>query len=256
MKYLVLLCSLLYGMHNLVAAQLPKGQACQAHQQIKIIDEELNNALWQAILNNQTQDVEGLLSNATIPDVNAIESGHNKTALMFAAMYNRDAIIKILIRYGALINKSNTAGVTPLMIASLFGAFDVAKTLLEHGANINAIGNSGNTALHYACMEPYNFELFNDQGQEKIVKLLISKNVPLNTQNKSKNTALMLALYREYANKAIVRLLIKAGADTTLKNSQEKTVLDLAPDDRLKMLISEKEAGTLQEEEPYTCNIM
>jgi len=76
----------------------------------------------------------------------------------------------------------------------------VFETLLKHNTqDINLTDNTGNTVLHKVCAMPLNFEQTKAKEQYKMVKLLL-----------------------------------KQGADKSIRNTDDKTALDLATDDNLK----------------------
>lgn len=54
-----------------------------------------------------------------------------KTALMFAAMFNRVAIVELLVRRGARIDAKDVRGMTPLDYARSMGAADAAAVLQQ-----------------------------------------------------------------------------------------------------------------------------
>ena len=59
-------------------------------------------------------------------------------------------IVKILIEYGANINKAAEFGTTPLQIACTWEQYDIVKYLLEHGADPTLINDDGITCLEAA----------------------------------------------------------------------------------------------------------
>lgn len=88
---------------------------------------------------------------------------------------------------------------SPLDLA-LSKGFDVFEALLMHyQEDINQTDDNGNTLLHKACAYSLNFD-----------------------QNKAKE------IYK------IVKLLLSKGADITLRNTDDKTAMELAMDDNLK----------------------
>lgn len=58
---------------------------------------------------------------------------------------------RLLLSYGADVNRKNKNGETPLYWAVRMNCFQVAMTLLDYGADANCLDNSGSTPLHYAC---------------------------------------------------------------------------------------------------------
>lgn len=59
------------------------------------------------------------------------------TALHYAAANGHLHAVKILLRHGSPLEEQNENGHTPLMEATSNGHIEVARCLIEHGANIN-----------------------------------------------------------------------------------------------------------------------
>ena len=80
-----------------------------------------------------------------------------------------------------------------------------------------------------------------NSNDTKIIKLLLKYGANINLQNNNGNTALMLIfLYcqskykidkSEHARGGIIKLLIKSGINTTLKNKRNISIFDLMNDD-------------------------
>lgn len=90
------------------------------------------------------------------------------------------------------------------------------KFLLDRGFDINFNVNNNTNALIEATKS----------GDTKMVALLLTYKPKLNMQLKDKMTALMWAA--ENNQEDIVKLLLDAGADSSLKDFEDKTALDLA----------------------------
>jgi ankyrin repeat protein len=173
----------------------------------------------------------------------------NKTTtnsgLGFAATHLKPSVIELLIRHGENVHQRDTiSGWTPLMHAVTGSKISVkersdqqkkeedvpkiisiVKMLLEAGADINARGSSsfesydyeGDTALNLCC---------DNDKMIKVVELLLSSGALLDVQRKSdgKNALLVAA---EHNNVRVVELLIRAGADTTLRDCKGRNYIDL-----------------------------
>lgn len=114
------------------------------------------------------------------------------------------AEIEALLKAGADIHETDKNGVTPLHHAVRFRSPAAALTLLQHGARVNqACKRSGSTALHRA---------------------VTSTGAP-DTAGK-----------REEAIQ-IIKLLMKFGADASVKNKLGKTPADYVRDDGLLPLL-------------------
>lgn len=118
-------------------------------------------------------------------------------------------------------------GFTPLMYAATKGDRVMSELLIEHGATSLRLAANGQSALHLVAMgtSPENAALMRmllDKGGHRIV----------NKQDNEKRTALHLAAVR--GSSQMIEALIKAGADTRLKDKDGKTAADLTVDPGIK----------------------
>ncbi len=116
------------------------------------------------------------------------------------------------------VNLANNKGETPLMLAAIKGQVDIAKTLIARGADVN---REGWTPLHYAVSAPSE-----DGSDLKMVALLIEHHAYIDAPSPNGTTPLMMAA--QYGTRSAVQMLIKEGADPTLKNQQGLTATDFA----------------------------
>lgn len=85
------------------------------------------------------------------------------TPLHLATERNSDAMVELLLGYGANVELREDMGLTPLLMAR---CEKIVKLLLDRGAEVNARAKrGGGTALHMACV----------RGEESIVRLLLEK---------------------------------------------------------------------------------
>src|SRR5205085_942898 len=70
-------------------------------------------------------------------DVNAKESWHGQTALMWAAANNHPVAIETLKEVGADFSSRSDGGFTALLFAVRQGALEALQTLLRLGADVN-----------------------------------------------------------------------------------------------------------------------
>eukprot|EP00118_Oscarella_pearsei_P019911 m.214261 g.214261 ORF g.214261 m.214261 type:complete len:859 (+) comp39807_c1_seq7:2007-4583(+) len=120
-----------------------------------------------------------------------------------------------LLESGANVNESDLSGRTPLYFAAQRGLNDIARVLVDYGARVSPQTNWGSTPLHVAA----------DKGFDSILRLLTSiPGTSTNMQNKNGDSALHLAAYRGKLD--AVRVLLDAGADVGLKNSEGRTPIE------------------------------
>jgi len=128
-----------------------------------------------------------------------------------------------------------------LKVAAQRGYLEDVKT----GATpniINATDDLGNTLLHIAS----------GAGHTAVVEFLLSKKdqikLSINKQNHIGDIPLHKASFRGFDD--IVQLLIKNGSDSTIKNKDGKTAMDLARSTEMKQLFPQsKEEEILIEED-------
>jgi ankyrin repeat protein len=182
-------------------------------------------------------------------DVNQTTT-HSVCALGMASQHLQPNVVAVLLRHGANVDQRSTfTGWTSLMSTVCMGSTDqpggvddersddqrkeedvpkilsIVKMLLEAGADINARGsssfglddNEGDTALNLCATRDDKIE---------VVELLISSGALLDTQRKSDGRNALLAA-AEYNATGVVELLVRAGADTTVRDCNGRNYIDL-----------------------------
>lgn len=85
------------------------------------------------------------------PDDEQLTDENLLTPLMFAARFgSSSALIRLLVRYGAKIDRKDAKGWTPLVMATQHGHLGSVQALIESGADLHATTNNGLTALDIA----------------------------------------------------------------------------------------------------------
>jgi ankyrin repeat protein len=181
-------------------------------------------------------------------DVNQTTT-HSVFALGMAAQHLQPRVVELLLRYGADVDqRSAFLGWTALMNTVCMGSTDqpggaddersdaqrkeedvpkiisIVKMLLTAGADINARGPSsfgvddyeGDTALN----------LCGDDDKIEVVQLLIENGARLDVQRKSDGSNVLLAA-AEHNDIGVVELLIRSGADTTVRDCNGRNYCDL-----------------------------
>ncbi|GGZ71510.1 ankyrin repeat domain-containing protein [Algibacter mikhailovii] len=110
------------------------------------------------------------------------------TPLIFAAYFDKEAIVKILIAQKAPVDDVDAMGNTALIGVSFKGNLPIAKYLIEHGAQINAQNNLGYTPLIFASM----------YDQTEMVALLLKHGADKTVTDKSGKIAVDYAKDKGY----------------------------------------------------------
>lgn len=185
--------------------------------------------LMRAVTDESLEKVRELISlGANVNTMNDEEL----TPLLLSVGQESTEITQELIVAGADVNveyrdpENSTLIVTPLFVAVDVGCLTTVQALLKAGANPNkpVASDSGLTLLFIAA----------ENGDTAIVQALINAGADVNCvvrDEESKNpaagvTLLMAAVAAHRAD--IVELLLAAGADTTVKNENGLTALDIA----------------------------
>ncbi|MBH9575648.1 ankyrin repeat domain-containing protein [Inhella proteolytica] len=115
------------------------------------------------------------------------------------------------------VEAENASGERPLMLAALRGRLAWAQLLVRHGAAVEPKrGQKTWGALHYACSGP-------DQG---VSTWLLDQGADINARSENGSTPLMMAF--GYGSLDSADVLLKRGADTTLRNDLGLDAWDFA----------------------------
>ncbi|MBC7437406.1 MAG: ankyrin repeat domain-containing protein [Bdellovibrionales bacterium] len=111
------------------------------------------------------------------------------------------------------VEARNAADESPLMIAALKGHLEMAQRLIKRDADVN---KTGWTPLHYAATHAH----------LDVMRLLLENYAYIDAESPNKTTPLMMAA--SYGTPDAVNLLLEAGADPSLKNTQGLSAIDFA----------------------------
>jgi len=177
---------------------------------LKAKNEHKNQDFWYACAFGQIDTLEHStgMNSCDNPVVN------DKPPIWVACEQNHAAVVKLLLRKGANINKpASDDGSTPLYIASQNGHEPIVSLLLKKGADINkATSNHGTTPLFIASQN----------GHDRIVNLLLQKGADINKASiQAGATPLLIASQKGHA--PVVNLLLNKGADVNKETIDDGT---------------------------------
>jgi len=175
--------------------------------------------------------------------------GLGNNMLHYAAQWNLNNAIPLIVRNGLGANEPNATGETPLFMAVKTDSPSTIRALLENRANINARDTHGNSALHaavrwnavksaaflIACGIDVNVFSLNGNtplhdavttGVPDIETLLINNGAAMEVRNDEGNTPFMEAV--KAANIPSIERLANNKADTSARNISGDTPLHIA----------------------------
>ena len=179
------------------------------------------------------------------------------TALHFSKM---QALCAELLRRGANVNARDDSGYTPLQVSCISGSDECCNYLIEAGSDINSVDNKGVSVLEnavnsnlfaarlliekgakvkYEYRNPEGYTLMHlavhaavqNDGNEKIIKLLLMHGVKPDEVDKEGVTPLMIACSNgvtptSEGNLSILNILLAAGADPNHKDNKGETAIE------------------------------
>jgi len=220
-------------------------------------------------------------------NINARDT-NGRTPLHLAAQAKNVPVMEALIHYGAKVNARDSAGKTPLHLAvedidPLGKSLPVVASLVKHRAKVSLADTNGVTPLHSAVAP----SATTFGAERPIVSLLLSHNASVNAVDKAGRTPLHIASASKYhsVNECLVQwqfklmgdvdpfevwyvasdiletncvlnLLLKAGADVNLRDSDGNTALHnaaiTARKDLVKLLVDNHASRTMRNREGKT----
>lgn len=130
--------------------------------------EDQKNAL-HVVAENGNYDIAKILLGAGAI-VDAKTGATHSTALIIAAGFHSDLVVRLLLDKGADINARNCYGNTALHEACRSGVMEIVEMLLNAGADVNATNNKGSTPLHFYCLgDTENGELHTVSGAKELI---------------------------------------------------------------------------------------
>ncbi|MFC2156853.1 ankyrin repeat domain-containing protein [Acidobacteriota bacterium] len=204
----------------------------QHKAEVNILDSLGLSPLYYASLYGNAESVKLLVGNGA--NINIMDADGN-TPLHIAVLYRRTKNINEILKMNQNVDAINSAGSTPFLLAIRRPDNETAiEHLLQKGADLNITDSTGKNALLISV----------DSHQKGYIKLLVSKGIDINSQDKNENTALHYIFNKVLANKLYLPMckllaepLLEEGADPHIKNKEGKSPMDLAVESGEKELI-------------------
>ncbi|MDB5920264.1 MAG: hypothetical protein JWR40_4498 [Massilia sp.] len=157
--------------------------------------------------------IKKMVGNGTV-DPNAIDPLSGESGLILALREGASRVVDVLLAQPSIqLEQKAPNGNTALMMASFKHNVPAVKALLAKGAIVN---RPGYTALHFAAAA----------GDDEITRILLDHAAYIDAEAPAKYTPLMMAA-RE-GHESTVGVLLEAGADASLKNSESLTAAQIA----------------------------
>jgi ankyrin repeat protein len=178
-------------------------------------DNEGRTALHFAVDKGDTDIVKLLLDKSVDPNL-ADKKGN--TALSLAVVSNNTKLVELLLEQKSIeVNYTNPEGSTAFHLACSKSDVSLVRLFLEKGADVTLANKSGSQPLHAACQN----------SNAAVVELLLAtKKVDVNTFTKDGLTPLHIAC--GFRNAAVVNLLLQNNADIFSQDRNKQTALMLA----------------------------
>jgi ankyrin repeat protein len=159
-----------------------------------------------------------------------IKDKRGSSALRLAADGGDAESMRLLIGAGAAPAGADGDGITPLLSAVANCDLSNTKYLLSKGADVNAANTFGGEVkfgkIQLVGLTP--LMLAAPYCSAEMTRTLLAAGASVNAKDIRDMTPLMLAVATESARVSVVRLLLKAGADTNVKSKMGETALDWA----------------------------
>lgn len=201
-------------------------------------------SLMHAADNSPKEYVAFLISKGV--SVTARDS-NQATALHYAAKGRYRENIHLLIENGADVDAVDKYGATPLFHAVELGGLDHVKSLIDAGANVNSKLNPASATPIFRSRDPEMFRLLIENGANckhrdasgstvlfsiagfesyRMLEVALDHGCSVNLVNKAGASPLMLAV--KYGRIPQVKLLIDRGADCTIRNKSNESLVEIA----------------------------
>jgi uncharacterized protein len=191
------------------------GQVLLAVSDVGAGGPDLDRELSQAARRGDADAIGGLL--AAGASVQAVDDT-GATALVHAAYGNHLDVARVLVAAGADVNHQDRTRQSAFLIATSDGYLELLRLCLANGADVHRTDSYNGTGLIRAA----------DRGHAEIIRELLTTDIPIDHVNRLGWTALLEAIILGDGgpnHTEVVRLLVEAGANVSLADSQGVTPL-------------------------------
>ncbi|ORX53412.1 ankyrin, partial [Piromyces finnis] len=172
---------------------------------ITVRDINLISTVDYAVVNNRVSDAKYFLINGANPNCQ-----YNELDLLkYVILKNWLNMVRLLINFGADIERKDKHFNTPLSCAVRAGSIDILKELVQAGVNLKSRDENGYTPLIYAVK----------RNSLVMINYLISKGVDINEKDNEGCDALLHAISAPNNSIDVIQCLIDHGADINSKSN-------------------------------------
>ncbi|XP_047128763.1 transient receptor potential cation channel subfamily A member 1 homolog isoform X1 [Hydra vulgaris] len=178
--------------------------------QVDLTNTEEQTALHIAVINNNVDGVELLLSFLEAKKIIDMSDKDNNTCLHIACKSGFEKIAIMLMDANANVRSRNNFEQTPLHLAAFFGQEDVVDNILEINPSvINDLDREGNSPLHLAAMN----------GHVNVISFLLKSGASINDKNTKGFTPLVCAV-KKGQTEAVKKLILEGANIATAESGQ------------------------------------